>query len=662
MIKLTNEVSFFPITAVAFTKSTELKKQTGSPSPPTSLRHDTIPTPAHTASIGGTGTSAETSPHAAAAAHAAAHASMATTASGELSGFHHLHHADQYYIHDVAYQHHHHHHAFQPPSVSAYHDVMPQSSASAANYFNNSNAAADQRHAVTPSPPEHHGSTNFDIKNMGLISTGSSEEKKSPSSNFYLPPIGYALSRRGDKGAGGRQKNDHASEAHKVNDFGCKLPRNKLIESKMTSSPGAAATTSSAAAARDYQVKHEDNNTTSLYRNLAQQFTLREPPPSDEQLLHSNHMVGGGGGHDPATTAASIDLFFRSEASQSSSCDIARSNEAMSTASVAPVDAEVPSYTTLTPLQSLPATISSGGGGGGIGGGGGGGQVSAVPHHHQNNYLLPPDMSPSCGQMGGMGHALPPLSNRMHLLNGFQRSTNNMMSSSAVVSDVAAAVASFSPYTKAASGGQQPYPMEPLSFAAHAPHQVSDFQAAAAHPIFQAPHHHRFVPPQYQPATYDLASSLHHTATASAVATSSSVPRGRSSRPHKSVSEAKVSGHHNKSLVVAGGGGGCMELVERNSSGGAHNNIEEVNTKAVAAKVTAELKRYSIPQAVFAQKILHRSQGTLSDLLRNPKPWSKLKSGRETFRRMFKWLQIPEETRMPDLRLAGENGFLSFYF
>ncbi|XP_004866135.1 one cut domain family member 3 [Heterocephalus glaber] len=70
-------------------------------------------------------------------------------------------------------------------------------------------------------------------------------------------------------------------------------------------------------------------------------------------------------------------------------------------------------------------------------------------------------------------------------------------------------------------------------------------------------------------------------------------------------------------------------------------------------RITAELKRYSIPQAIFAQRILCRSQGTLSDLLRNPKPWSKLKSGRETFRRMWKWLQEPEFQRMSALRLAA---------
>ena len=95
--------------------------------------------------------------------------------------------------------------------------------------------------------------------------------------------------------------------------------------------------------------------------------------------------------------------------------------------------------------------------------------------------------------------------------------------------------------------------------------------------------------------------------------------------------------------------------------------MEEVNTKEVAQRITTELKRYSIPQAIFAQRVLCRSQGTLSDLLRNPKPWSKLKSGRETFRRMWKWLQEPEFQRMSALRLAGERSlgkapFFAFIF
>ncbi|XP_040846248.1 one cut domain family member 3 [Ochotona curzoniae] len=102
----------------------------------------------------------------------------------------------------------------------------------------------------------------------------------------------------------------------------------------------------------------------------------------------------------------------------------------------------------------------------------------------------------------------------------------------------------------------------------------------------------------------------------------------------------------------AGGGGGPGS--GSNGGGpGAGAAAEEINTKEVAQRITAELKRYSIPQAIFAQRILCRSQGTLSDLLRNPKPWSKLKSGRETFRRMWKWLQEPEFQRMSALRLAA---------
>ena len=95
--------------------------------------------------------------------------------------------------------------------------------------------------------------------------------------------------------------------------------------------------------------------------------------------------------------------------------------------------------------------------------------------------------------------------------------------------------------------------------------------------------------------------------------------------------------------AIGGGGGGGPSRAE----------LEEFNTRDLAQRISAELKRYSIPQAVFAQKVLCRSQGTLSDLLRNPKPWAKLKSGRETFRRMYKWLTEPEPLRMAALRLAG---------
>ncbi|KAJ8287995.1 hypothetical protein COCON_G00006540 [Conger conger] len=89
------------------------------------------------------------------------------------------------------------------------------------------------------------------------------------------------------------------------------------------------------------------------------------------------------------------------------------------------------------------------------------------------------------------------------------------------------------------------------------------------------------------------------------------------------------------------------------SSPGSGGGGEEINTKEVAQRIITELKRYSIPQAIFAERVLCRSQGTLSDLLRNPKPWGKLKSGRETFKRMSRWLQEPEFQRMASLRLEA---------
>lgn len=85
------------------------------------------------------------------------------------------------------------------------------------------------------------------------------------------------------------------------------------------------------------------------------------------------------------------------------------------------------------------------------------------------------------------------------------------------------------------------------------------------------------------------------------------------------------------------------------------NEPEEINTKEIAKTIFEELKRYNIPQSIFAQRVLCRSQGTVSDLLRNPKPWSKLKSGRDIFRKMWKWLQKPEQERVSALRKAEEN-------
>lgn len=115
----------------------------------------------------------------------------------------------------------------------------------------------------------------------------------------------------------------------------------------------------------------------------------------------------------------------------------------------------------------------------------------------------------------------------------------------------------------------------------------------------------------------------------------------------------------NRAHLVGGGTSGPGST-SGSSVGG--DDGEEINTKDLAHRISAELKRYSIPQAIFAQRVLCRSQGTLSDLLRNPKPWSKLKSGRETFRRMHKWLEEPEFQRMTTLRVAGKQMECQLHF
>lgn len=82
---------------------------------------------------------------------------------------------------------------------------------------------------------------------------------------------------------------------------------------------------------------------------------------------------------------------------------------------------------------------------------------------------------------------------------------------------------------------------------------------------------------------------------------------------------------------------------------------EELDTQEITRRVSEELRRCNISQALFAQAVLGRSQGTLSDLLRKPKPWAQLKSGRETFAKMRQWLMEPEQQRLAYLNVTGSS-------
>jgi len=88
---------------------------------------------------------------------------------------------------------------------------------------------------------------------------------------------------------------------------------------------------------------------------------------------------------------------------------------------------------------------------------------------------------------------------------------------------------------------------------------------------------------------------------------------------------------------------------------------DELDTLDITRRVSEELKRCNISQALFAQAVLGRSQGTLSDLLRKPKPWAQLKSGRETFAKMRQWLMEPEKQRLAYLNTYAVPGAVVQY-
>ncbi|CAL2038782.1 unnamed protein product [Caenorhabditis brenneri] len=71
-----------------------------------------------------------------------------------------------------------------------------------------------------------------------------------------------------------------------------------------------------------------------------------------------------------------------------------------------------------------------------------------------------------------------------------------------------------------------------------------------------------------------------------------------------------------------------------------------IDTKDLCMKILAQLSTYDISQTLFSERIINRTQGTLSDLLKKPKPWSSLRSGRKTYIRMYNWMSQPLEKRM----------------
>ncbi|KAM8872651.1 one cut domain family member 2 [Synchiropus picturatus] len=265
-------------------------------------------------------------------------------------------------------------------------------------------------------------------------------------------------------------------------------------------------------------------------------------------------------------------------------------------------------YTTLTPLQPLPpiSTVSD-----------------KFHHHHHHHQRLPGNVSGSFTLMRDE-RGLPGM--------------NNL----------------YSPYHKEHMSGMG-QSLSPVLGSIHNTQQALHNYGAAAHGG-----HEKMLNFDSNHAASMLARGEHHQHRGLGGPAGGMMPHLNGM--HHPGHPASSAGHHPHSHLQSPSHGGPVLASSRerppsSSSGSQGGNgsgqLEEINTKEVAQRITAELKRYSIPQAIFAQRVLCRSQGTLSDLLRNPKPWSKLKSGRETFRRMWKWLQEPEFQRMSTLRLAA---------
>ncbi|UMM20219.1 hypothetical protein L5515_015558 [Caenorhabditis briggsae] len=75
-------------------------------------------------------------------------------------------------------------------------------------------------------------------------------------------------------------------------------------------------------------------------------------------------------------------------------------------------------------------------------------------------------------------------------------------------------------------------------------------------------------------------------------------------------------------------------------------NGAALDTKVLCNSILQELETKKIPQTIFAKRVINRCQGTLSELIRKPKPWDSLKSGHGIYVRLYNWYQLPEEQRM----------------
>jgi len=82
--------------------------------------------------------------------------------------------------------------------------------------------------------------------------------------------------------------------------------------------------------------------------------------------------------------------------------------------------------------------------------------------------------------------------------------------------------------------------------------------------------------------------------------------------------------------------------IQDDQSAAAANTSEEIDTQELTTRVRDLLQSHGLGQKLFGEAVLELSQGSVSELLAKPKPWSLLSAkGREPFLRMRAWLADP---------------------
>ncbi|XP_055752603.1 homeobox protein cut-like 1 [Salvelinus fontinalis] len=91
--------------------------------------------------------------------------------------------------------------------------------------------------------------------------------------------------------------------------------------------------------------------------------------------------------------------------------------------------------------------------------------------------------------------------------------------------------------------------------------------------------------------------------------------------------------------VNGSGSGLCPSPSQSEGTGGSVSDWEDMETTEIARQIKEQLIKHNIGQRVFGHYVLGLSQGSVSEILARPKPWSKLTiRGKEPFHKMRQFL------------------------